>query len=129
MASESDVEITGYHAHLYSTAADDVDADLRRLHAEAPDGLPGLRIGRLREAPVGPHPRPMFQVAAEPEQLQQLVAWVIARRGARSVLVHPLHGDALREHSVDAMWLGERLELVLAIFEGGSGDDDGNQGR
>jgi DOPA 4,5-dioxygenase len=107
--------IAGYHAHVYG-AADLGGRDLEALHARAQRELTRARIGRLRREPVGPHPLPMFQIAFDRDRLDAVVPWLIERREGRSVLVHPLHGAHLAEHTEDALWLGERLELDVSVF-------------
>ncbi len=41
----------------------------------------------------------------------------IRARGTLPVLVHPLVGDVLAEHTRLPVWLGDRLELNLSVFE------------
>ena len=107
--------IAGYHAHVYG-AADLEGRDLEALHARARRELTRAQVGRLRREPVGPHPVPMFQIAFDRDRLDAVVPWLIERREGRSVLVHPLHGAHLAEHTEDALWLGERLELDVSVF-------------
>ena len=105
---------SAYHAHIY-----DANADLEALRTRAEEdlGQPGIaRVGRLRPRPVGPHTQPMFQIAFAPEALATMLPWLMQHRGARSVLIHPVHGDVRREHERDAMWLGAPLEINLAVF-------------
>ncbi|MFK7899033.1 MAG: DOPA 4,5-dioxygenase family protein, partial [Myxococcota bacterium] len=94
-------QVTGYHAHIY-----DRTADLEELRDLAQSQLPETRVGRLHSRPIGPHTQPMFQIAFEPAQLAVVVPWIYLNRGQRSVLIHPQHGDVVREHSQDALWLG-----------------------
>lgn len=108
--------IEGYHAHVYARPGA-LAEELAGLHRRAQQELSEDRVGRLREEPVGPHPVAMFQIALEPARLAGLVPWLLAHHGDRSILIHPLHGDHLREHSDDALWIGPRLELDLSFFD------------
>ncbi len=102
--------ISGYHAHVYYDAASRAAAArVREQLAERFD----VRLGRWRDAPVGPHPRAMYQVAFATGQFDRVVPWLMVNRQGLVVLVHPLTGDDLADHSDHALWLGERLELDL----------------
>ncbi len=105
--------ITEFHAHVYFDGASrDAAAALR-------EGL-GARfvvaLGRWHERPIGPHPKAMYQVAFAPDQFGALVPWMMLNRGALSVLVHPMTGDAVADHSAHALWLGERLAIDLEFL-------------
>ena len=57
--------------------------------------FPELRIYRLWDKPLGPHPVAMFEVNVfTPAQFGAFVAWLAIHRGPLSVLVHPNTGDA-----------------------------------
>lgn len=105
-------QVTGYHAHVY-----DKTADLEELRELAQRELPGTRVGRLHHGAIGPHTQPMFQIAFEPAQLALVVAWLYPNRGERSVLIHPQHGDLVREHRQDALWLGAPLPINLGSLD------------
>lgn len=106
--------ITGYHAHVY------YDRDSRVAAAQLRDDLDrtfSVRLGRWREAPVGPHPRSMVQVAFAADQFAELVPWLMLHRGGLAVLVHPLTGDDRADHDAHALWLGHKLALDLDALE------------
>ena len=105
-----DPEIEGYHAHVY------YDEETRSLAAQLRGKIDArfeVKLGRWREAPVGPHPAPMYQVAFAPAQFPHIVPWLMLNRGGLNVLVHPLTGEDRPDHSDYALWLGERLPLNL----------------
>lgn len=109
-AAPRQASISGYHAHIYYDAASRETAALvREQLAERFD----VRLGRWRDAPVGPHPRAMYQVAFAADQFDRVVPWLMVNRQGLVVLVHPLTGDDLADHSDHALWLGERLDLDL----------------
>jgi DOPA 4,5-dioxygenase len=106
-----------YHIHFYgeSMLADKLYNLWLRLLAEVL-GLGGA--GKVRRGPVGPHPIPMFEAWFAASVLPVVKAWAEANRDGLSVLIHPLSGDELADHTAHAQWLGEPVELDLGIFRG-----------
>ncbi len=107
-------QITGYHAHIYC------DEESRAAVATLREDLDGtftVRLGRWRDAPVGPHPRSMYQVAFASDQFAELVPWLMLHRAGLVILVHPLTGDDRADHDGHALWLGEKLGLDLDALE------------
>ena len=47
----------------------------------------------------------------------RLVPWLMLNRGGLDVLVHPLAGNAYDDHTVYAMWLGDKLPLKLDVLK------------
>ena len=102
--------VTGYHAHVY------YDEESRSAAARLRENIGGafeVRMGRWRDAQVGPHPRPMYQVAFAADEFASLVPWLMLNRAGLVVLVHPLTGDDRADHEAHALWLGEKLALDL----------------
>lgn len=67
----------------------------------------------------------MFEVNLfTPAQFGAFIPWLAIYRGPLSVLVHPNTvgeekdplGEALRNHTQRAIWMGERLPLDLGLF-------------
>ena len=80
--------------------------------------VPELRIYKIWDRPVGPHPLPMFEVNVfNPSQFGAFVSWLAVYKGPLSVLVHPNTGDAVRDHSEGATWMGEKLPLNLEVLK------------
>ncbi len=107
--------IRDYHAHVYydPAATRDRAARLReRIAAEFPDA----RLGRWHDAPVGPHPQSMYQVAFPRALLASLLPWLMLNRDGLTVLVHPETGDDVADHSEHAAWLGAVLPLRLEVL-------------
>ncbi len=80
--------------------------------------VPELRIYRVFDKPVGPHPVAMFEVNLfTPAEFGAFIAWLVVNRGPLSVLVHPNtdEGDE-RDHTQRATWMGDRLPLDLSVF-------------
>ena len=110
-------EIRGYHAHVYFEAHSLHRA--RTLCEEAHRRF-GVSMGRMHEAPVGPHPCGSCQLSATPEEFAQLLPWLALNRDGLVVFVHPMTGDTPEAHLADhrdhAIWLGTGLALDLSIF-------------
>jgi aromatic ring-cleaving dioxygenase len=107
--------INGYHAHIYYDPA-----KTREAAARLRDGLgaafPQATLGSWHDEAVGPHTVAMYQVAFDVEDFATLVPWLMLNRAALDVLVHPLAGNAFDDHTIYAMWLGEKLPLRLDVL-------------
>ena len=71
------------------------------------------RSGRIRSRCI----RSAFAVAEFP----RLVPWLMLNRDGLDVLVHPLAGDSLADHTRFAMWLGQALPLRLDVLRRAAG--------
>jgi DOPA 4,5-dioxygenase len=111
-------EITGYHAHIYYDPATRATAE--RLRAGIGDRFTA-RLGSWHDEPVGPHPIAMYQVAFAVEEFPRLVPWLLLNRGELDVLVHPMTGDAVADHTRHALWLGTPLPLRLDVLRRAAG--------
>jgi aromatic ring-cleaving dioxygenase len=82
--------------------------------------VPELRIYRLFDRPIGPHPIAMFEVNIfTPAQFGAFIPWLVINRGPLSALVHPNtenESEEARNHTQRATWLGERLPLDMSLF-------------
>src|SRR4051812_5968274 len=87
----------------------------RRRRASARDSRGGFAVdlGRWHEGPVGPHTSAMYQVTFTLEQFANVVPWMMLNRGGLRVLVHPMTGDDVADHTSNPLWLGEPLPLDL----------------
>ncbi|HEX2151746.1 MAG TPA: DOPA 4,5-dioxygenase family protein [Stellaceae bacterium] len=108
--------IGGYHAHVYYDSTSRPIAE--RLREEIAH-LFTAELGRWHDAPVGPHPVSMYQIAFAPEEFGRLVPWLMLNRGDLDVLVHPQTSDSYKDHAVHALWLGTPLPLRLDALRGG----------
>jgi DOPA 4,5-dioxygenase len=105
--------ILGYHAHVYFDAATTKQAiELCEAAAE----LFQIKMGRIHERPVGPHPMFSCQLNCNPDQFAKLLPWLTLNRGGLIVFCHPETGNHLADHSKHVIWLGEAQPLKLSIF-------------
>jgi DOPA 4,5-dioxygenase len=106
--------ITHYHAHIY------YDPQTRGRAAHLREGVaaafPAAILGRWHDAPVGPHPQSMYQIAFPRELLAAFVPWLMLNRDGLTVLLHPETGDDYVDHSAHAVWFGAVLPLRLEMF-------------
>ena len=109
-------QIKGYHAHVYYSPQTRVIAE--RLRAAIGERF-DTRLGSWHDEPVGPHPVAMYQVAFAAEEFPTLVPWLMLNRGRLDVLVHPLTGDSVADHTRCAAWLGTPLPLRLDVLRRG----------
>jgi aromatic ring-cleaving dioxygenase len=115
-ASADPGHIKGYHAHVYYAPETRVIAE--RVRAAIDDRFQA-RLGSWHDEPVGPHPVSMYQVAFEAEEFPTLVPWLMLNREGLDVLVHPLTGDSVADHTRCAAWLGTPLPLRLDVLRRG----------
>ena len=67
--------------------------------------FPELRIYRVFDKPLGPHPVAMFEVNVfTPAQFGAFIPWLVINRGPLSALVHPNTGEA-EVSSIDAEFM------------------------
>lgn len=104
-----------YHAHIYylpeqrAAAVALRDAFLRLGEPQV------LFVGRMTEGKAGPHPIPQYEVHFQGRSLAAVRA-AIEASGLRA-LVHPLTDDDLADHTNLAHWIGEPVELDLAVLD------------
>ena len=101
--------IESYHAHIY------FDGPEQRHAAELLREDIGQRfsvlLGRWHDRLVGPHTRPMYQVAFAVAEFPRFVPWLMINRRGLAVLIHPDTGQPRSDNLTHAMWLGEILAL------------------
>jgi aromatic ring-cleaving dioxygenase len=114
--TEKNIAIASFHAHVYyDTTTRDIAARVREELGNRFE----VQLGRWRDEPVGPHPKSMYQVAFLANQFAEVVPWLMLNRQGLDVLVHPNTGDAVADHAVHSLWLGEKLELNIEVLKAG----------
>ncbi|KAF8892283.1 DOPA-like domain-containing protein [Infundibulicybe gibba] len=91
-------ENNGFDFHIYYMQSVEIEKQYAaELHKRIRREFPELRIYRLMDKPVGPHPTAMFEVNTfTPHQTGALFAWLTVNRGPCSVLIHPNTGEAYK---------------------------------
>ncbi len=111
-------QVGGYHAHIYYDPANTRDA-AARLRAGVAAAFPEVTIGRWPDEAVGPHLVAMYQVVFSAADFARFVPWLMLNRGGLDVLVHPLAGNSYDDHTIHAMWLGDKQPLRLDVLRRG----------
>lgn len=104
-----------YHAHVYF-GPDTLEHGCW-LCATAGE-IFGLRVGRIHQKPVGPHPCWSCQLAFSAAEFDALMAWLDKNRNDLTIFVHGLTGDDLADHTTHARWLGAAATLNLDALRG-----------
>lgn len=112
--TEESIKITGFHAHIYF---DNTSFDAASRIREGLGANFHVQLGRWHEKPIGPHPQAMYQVAFSSEEFAQVIPWLMLNREDLNILVHPLTGDDVSDHTRFALWLGEKLALNIAALQ------------
>lgn len=106
-------EIRGYHAHVYFDASTVEQA--RALCEAAAEHFP-VRMGRVHEKLVGPHPEWSCQLAFRAEVFAEIIPWLMLHRNGLIVFVHPITGNDLRDHRDFPLWMGAARTLKLDVL-------------
>ena len=87
-----------FHAHVYFDATDREVAETLHRKIDASRGSLGvLYVGEMRDRPLGPHPKPQFEIHFLEASLGKLMP-LLEASGLRA-LVHPLTDDDLADHT------------------------------
>ncbi len=111
--------IRGFHAHVYF--GPDTLAQARSLCEQAARAFPEVKMGRIHERPVGPHPDWSCQLAFKPQLFGSVIPWLAMRRGTLVVFIHPISENDLVDHRDRALWMGAVRPLELSVLSEGSG--------
>jgi aromatic ring-cleaving dioxygenase len=107
--------IRHYHAHVYYDPASTRER-AARLRERVAAAFPDATLGRWHDAPVGPHPQSMYQIAFPTTLLVSFLPWLMLNRDGLSILLHPGTGDAYADHTDHAVWFGGVLPLRLDVL-------------
>ncbi|MEM8843180.1 MAG: DOPA 4,5-dioxygenase family protein [Pseudomonadota bacterium] len=109
----TDTVFSGWHAHVYYSPEEHARA---KALCDAAVARFGVSMGRMHDAPIGPHPRGSCQIEVPPAQFAEVMPWLVANRDGLTVFVHGESGDAVADHTKHVVWLGPSEPLNLAIF-------------
>lgn len=111
-------KIEKYHAHVYF---DESSAERARALCEEAGKRFGAIVGRMHHRPIGPHPSWSCQLAFDRNNHTELLTWLAFNRNELTILIHPLSGNDLKDHTDYASWMGEPQALNLDIFSQSEG--------
>jgi aromatic ring-cleaving dioxygenase len=104
-----------FHSHVYYSAETKSVAEnlFRKLKEKFPKEL---RISEMHDQLMGPHPFWMFEADFKSEAFMQVVGFLAEHRDGLSILIHPLSGNSVLDHTDHALFLGQKEDLDLSIF-------------
>lgn len=105
--------IENFHAHVY------YDADTRKQAeklCKATGKKFGVKVGRMHDNPVGPHPRGSCQLTVDNDQFADVIPWLIQNRRGLTIFAHAQTGAALKDHTEHVLWLGPSEKLKLSAL-------------
>ena len=97
-----------YHAHIYWQ---NESQRFEALHLRQPLQKLGCQLGTIHDKPIGPHPFPMYQVNYSDTNASDVEEFLYATN--LDILLHEDTGNDLRDHTVGARWIGNKLTLDL----------------
>ena len=106
--------IENYHAHVYYSA--DTRARALKL-CEAAGKTLGIKVGRMHDNPVGPHPRGSCQLTIGLNQLAEVLPWLVLNRKGLTIFTHAQTGNAYKDHTDHVIWLGPSETLNLSALK------------
>jgi aromatic ring-cleaving dioxygenase len=106
--------IKGYHVHVYF---DESTFDVAKALCEEAGRLFQVTVGRMHRQPVGPHPCWSCQLAFARSEYADLLSWLALNRKGLTILIHPLTGNDLKDHTDYASWMGEPQPLKLSVLQ------------
>ena len=109
----------GYHAHLYYDPQK--TRGVAELVCAAVEEKFRVEVDGFRDEPRGPHPISNVLIVFKPDQFAHVVPYLMLNRDGLDVLVHPLTLDAVEDHSLYAIWLGNPVPLKLHTLPHGRG--------
>ncbi len=105
--------IKGYHAHVYF---DETTLEQAKTLCEQAGKRFQVTVGRIHCKPVGPHPSWSCQLAFDRSQHTDLLSWLALNRKGLTILIHPLTGNDLKDHTDYASWMGKAQNLKLDVL-------------
>ena len=105
--------IQEFHFHIY------YQQETRRSAETLWQKISTLAVGRLKvytlsDGPRGPHVTPMFGVDVPAADVPEVLGFVMRYHGPHPVLMHPVTGNELLDHTHHAFWLGTPQQLDLS---------------
>jgi aromatic ring-cleaving dioxygenase len=114
MKFQNTSSIEKYHAHVYF---DESTIEQARVLCEEAGTRFSVIVGRMHQRPIGPHPKWSCQLAFDRSNHADLLTWLALNRNNLTILIHPLTGNDLKDHTDYASWMGVPQELNLNVFK------------
>lgn len=111
---DSPASFEKYHAHVYFDEKSQAKAEV--FHRKMQQNQEQTAVSPLRFELRGPHPKWMFTVNFKIEKFMEMVEFMQKHRDGLSILIHPLSGNEVLDHTDYAMFLGQKEDLNLAVL-------------
>jgi len=92
--------VTEYHAHVYFN---DSNIHQAKILIECIREEFNVNIGRMHEKTVGPHPVWSCGIEISKSEFEKVYAYLLLNHEEFSVLIHPVTGDDMLDHTKFAM--------------------------
>ena len=104
-----------HHIHVYFTAHNKDNAlALRDLLRQS---FPGIRLGRVHDKPVGPHPSGSFEIDVSASKYAALHAFLEQHSFGLTMMIHPVTGDDIADHAEDKIeWINKPVPINRQFF-------------
>lgn len=104
-----------YHGHFYFETNTLSSAEIirQKMLLDLPQII---RVFHLLAKVVGPHPLPMFEFHFRGSDYETVKNWLVKNHGNHSVLIHPLSGDEIADHTTYAEFIGPVLPLNVQFL-------------
>jgi aromatic ring-cleaving dioxygenase len=104
-----------FHSHIYYTP--EVKPKALNLQKKIKDNFAStVRCSGLHDQLMGPHPFWMFEADFKSDLFLDMIDFLIEHRDGLSILIHPLSGNAVLDHTDYALFLGRKEKLNISIF-------------
>jgi len=71
----------------------------------------------LNLQPIGPHTFGSWGIYVPVEYFASTAAWISIHHGSLNVLIHPNSGYPLIDHTVNSLWIGQKIPLDTAALD------------
>eukprot|EP01083_Nonionella_stella_P277911 944950_1 len=113
---ESPITKKGFDIHVYFNSNSRNEAV--RLRSDLINKFPDLPVFELIDQPIGPHSLPMFEAQTHsPGDFARCIPWLCLNHGNLSILVHPNTTDIIGDHTNNAIWIGDKIEVNVAFLD------------
>lgn len=109
-------DVHEFHAHVYYSPESKASA-LRLHEAVQSFRAVGVTIHSVADGSRGPHVPPMFGMDIPKAAFAEVLSFLILNHGPHPILIHPVTGHELMDHTHHALWLGQPQPLNLAVLE------------